>query len=144
MFTAFDFGEPRIAEKSPRILRRLRISSSSAVGVPETYDYLNKFTESVEFESRLVYDYNVDETDDWRAAWVNSLAVYMTKRLALKVALLLQYANSPALADPQGIVDDMGNPVYTIPADPTSPQLMGSPQLDELDTIFTTSLVINF
>jgi len=116
----------------------------SFAGIRLSYDYRNKFTESTEFESQLIFDYNVDVTEDWRSSWLNSVSVVMTKRLALKVALALLYANEPALADPQGIVDDMGNPVYEIDGDPTSPQLTARPQLEELDTIFTTSLVINF
>jgi len=106
----------------------------SFAGIRLSYDYLNKFSESTEFESKLIFDYNVDVSDDWRGNWLNSISVSMTKRLALKVALLLLYANEPALAGAQGIVDENGDPLPEV----------GFPQLEELDTIFTTSLVINW
>jgi len=106
----------------------------SFAGIRLSYDYLHKFTESTEFESKLKFDYNIDVSEDWRGAWLNSVSVVMTKHLALKVALALLYANEPALAPAQAVVDADGDPLPEV----------GFPQLEELDTIFTTSLVINF
>ena len=80
----------------------------------------------------FIVDYGLNESDNWRADMINSLTVAMSKTLALKVGLTWIYQNEPAftqvtLVGP-GVPDGTTVPV----------------QVDELDTIFTTSLVVSF
>jgi putative salt-induced outer membrane protein YdiY len=96
------------------------------------WDYLNQWGKVTIYENELNLDFNVDESSDWRGAMVNSLTVAMSKTLALKVGLTWIYQNEPAYAQ----IPLVGPGV---PADTTVPV-----QLDELDTIFTTSLVVTF
>ncbi|MBP7146374.1 MAG: DUF481 domain-containing protein [Acidobacteria bacterium] len=108
-------------------------SVGTFLGARLTGEYMQKFGQATTFQSTLILDDNLDETDDFRGDWTNSLAVSMSKVLALKVSVQWLYDNVPAF---QGI------PLY----DPkTGEQLDTVPfQLDELDTIFTTSLVLTF
>src|SRR5207245_1656187 len=79
----------------------------------------------------LILDGNLDDTSDFKANMTNSLAVAMSRRLALKVSLQLLYDHQPAFQ----AVDLLGAP---------PPGVKVLAQLDDLDTIFTTSLVVNF
>lgn len=98
-----------------------------------SWAYLHKFGENTTYTNDLVFDENVDETDDWRADMTNSLAVAMSKRLALKVSLQWLYDNQPAF-DEVALFDTVGG------------TQIGTVFIakDELDTIFTASLVVNF
>ena len=51
------------------------------------------------FASRAAMDENLQNTDDFRMTWWNSLGVSMTDRLALQVSLLLYFDNQPALQE---------------------------------------------
>jgi len=101
-------------------------------GVRFHWDYLNQFGKVTTYENELNLDFNVDESSDWRGAMDNSLTVAMSKRLALKIGLTWIYQNEPAFT--QIPLEGPG-----VPAGTTVPV-----QLDELDTIFTTSLVVTF
>jgi hypothetical protein len=98
-------------------------------GVRVSWGYLNKFGSNTTYENILIFDYNLSESEDWRADMVNSLAVAMTERLALKVSLQWLYDNLPSMT-----VATVTNP----------PPLTAQVALDELDTIFNVSLVVNF
>lgn len=101
-------------------------------GARLSYIYLNKLTDSTTYGNDLVLDFNFDESDDWRADWVHSLAVTMSKRLALKLGLQLLYDNMPSFE------------LLTIQM-PTDPNVTTVPfELDDLDTIFTASVVFDF
>jgi putative salt-induced outer membrane protein YdiY len=102
------------------------------LGARFAWDYLNKLSGSAEYTNVLVVDENLDETSDWRADMSNGLAVAMSERLALKVGLRLLYDNEPAL-DLVPNVDGVGNPLAPVPF-----------ELEELDTILTVSLVVDF
>jgi putative salt-induced outer membrane protein YdiY len=96
------------------------------------WSYLHNFAKSTAFEDVLVLDENLDETSDFRVDFYNAVAVTMTETLALKVGLRLLYDNEPA--------------IDLIPVDSTNP---GAPatfplEKDDLDTIFTASLVVKF
>ena len=87
------------------------------------------------YASTLVVDQNVQDTDDLRFNWDNSLAVAMTRRLALKVGVVLSFDNLPQLVEfplfvrtPQGLAE-------------TSLRIPG--RAEKLDTTATVSLVIN-
>ena len=87
------------------------------------------------FSSTLVADQNIQDTDDLRFTWDNSLAVAMTRRLALKVGVVLAFDNLPQLVEfplflqtAQGLTE-------------TNVRIPG--RAEKLDTTATVSLVIN-
>jgi putative salt-induced outer membrane protein YdiY len=96
-------------------------------------DYMHKLGAATTFTSRLVLDENLNETSDWRADWTNAATVTMSTHLGLKVSLQWLYDHEPSLV----AVDDPGD--LLPPAGPTA-----LTPLDDLDTIFTTSLVITW
>ena len=94
--------------------------------------YLLKFGGKSEFSSELEVLFNFDESDDWRVNFVNSVTTTMTDVLALKVSYAMLYDNQPVLVF---VSPDADAPAGT----PDAPF-----EFDELDTILTASLVINF
>jgi putative salt-induced outer membrane protein YdiY len=98
-------------------------------GARFAWDYSNKFGANTTYTNVLVLDENLDETSDWRADMSNGLAVAMSERLALKAGLQLLYDNQPAVE----LVPDALAPATPVPF-----------ELDELDTILTISLVVDF
>jgi len=102
-------------------------------GVLLGWNLLSQFTKSAQYGNDFIYNYNSEESKDWRAIMDQWIAVSMTERLALKVSLQLLYNNDPAIRE------------YELRPDLTSPST-GSVfiQLDELDTIFGVSLVVDF
>ena len=66
-------------------------------GLRAGWEYWRKLTATTEFESRLVGDMSLDQTDDVRADFTNSLAVAINSALALKPSLQVQWRNLPAL-----------------------------------------------
>ena len=97
---------------------------------------MKKLGTTTTYTNELVFDENVEESKDFRGDMINGLSVQMTTRLALKVSLRWLYDNSPAIRelDLYDISPDNGGVKQTTVTE----------ELDELDTIFTTSLVINF
>jgi putative salt-induced outer membrane protein YdiY len=104
-------------------------------GLRLSWSYLNKLGENTEYVNTLVVDDNLDDTSDWRADMVNSVAVAMSDRLALKVSLQWLYDNEPSFELLTATSDSAGNPVAPVS------QLV---ELDELDSILTASLVAKF
>jgi len=98
-------------------------------GARLSWDYANKFGANTTYTNVFTADLNLDETSDWRADMANGLAVAMSARLALKVGLQLLYDNQPAFV----LVPDTLDPLTPVPF-----------ELDELDTILTVSLVVDF
>lgn len=97
------------------------------------WNYENQWGKSTTYNNLLTIDGNLDESSDWRADMYNGLAVTMSEKLALKVGYQLLYENEPALgtfAEVNASGALTGNTVVV--------------QLDELDTILTMGLVINF
>jgi putative salt-induced outer membrane protein YdiY len=94
--------------------------------------YLNQWGKNTTYENELYLDLNVDETSDWRGSNDNSLTVAMSERLGIKLGLTFLYQNEPA-------VEFIPLTGPGVPAGTTVPF-----QLDKLDTIFTTALVMNF
>jgi len=105
------------------------------LGFRFSWDYLHKFGASTTYTNVLVVDENLDETSDWRADMINSVSVSMSDRLALKVSLQWLYDNEPSYEEVLVVSDILGNPVTQTPV---------QVELDELDTIFTASLVVSF
>lgn len=105
----------------------------SFLGVRLSSKFLHKLGAVTSYGNDLVVDENLDETSDFRADMTNWVTVSMSARLALKVSLQWLYDNEPSfesIADPGDLLPPLG---------PTA-----SAQLDDLDTVFTASLVANF
>ena len=109
-------------------------SSFGGLRASSTYKQHFGQNKTTTYGNDTVFDYNIDESDDWRVDMINWVSVSMSDVLALKVSLQWLYDNLPSLE----LV-----PFTPIPPDPTAPAMVPVP-LDELDTIFTTSLVVNF
>jgi putative salt-induced outer membrane protein YdiY len=98
-----------------------------------SYDYDNAFTKTASFLSDLIIDLNFDTSSDWRANFYSAVQVAIGKKMALKAGLRLLYRNDPVLEE---------LPLFNA-AGVLQPQTVLEPR-EELDTEFTTSLVINF
>jgi putative salt-induced outer membrane protein YdiY len=95
-------------------------------------DWLWKFSDNASFQTVNTLFPNFSTWNAWRINSNNSLTVQMSKMLALKVGLTFLYDNQP---------QDGVFPVFG-----ASGGQVGTVEepLDELDTIFTTALVIGF
>lgn len=106
--------------------------SDSYAGARAFAGYNRKFGESSEFASELEVLQNLDDTDDLRAGWINSVTATLTAKLALKVSYAIAYDNQPVIVL---VAPDAGAPIGT----PDAPF-----EFDDVDTILSASLVINF
>jgi putative salt-induced outer membrane protein YdiY len=108
---------------------------SNFTGARLSASLMRKIGANAAFTDDTVLDENLDETSDYRGNMTNSLTVAMSKRLALKASLQWLYRHEPAFQD-----------VDLFDAPPPAGALQGTVpvQLKTLDTVFTTSLVINF
>ncbi|MBT8404052.1 MAG: DUF481 domain-containing protein [Gemmatimonadetes bacterium] len=106
-------------------------AKSSFAGGRAGYEYWNQLTGSTEFESHLVVDLNVDTTDDVRFDLVNSLAVSISDRLALKPSLQLLFRNRPSLTE-------VG--LFTAGGSDTGDTVLA--ELEKLDTFFRLALAL--
>jgi putative salt-induced outer membrane protein YdiY len=89
------------------------------------------------FNSTMVLDENLQQTDDTRVNWQNSISVSINQKLALKFGVTFAYDNLPQLVEfdeftrlPTGQLLETGR---KIPG-----------RAEKLDTTATVSLVINF
>ena len=92
-----------------------------------------KVLDNSSVSAQFVFDDNLKRTDDWRFDWTNSVSASISKSLALKISLRLLYANVPAL---QSLA------LFDLEGLPTG--LFVQVPLKNLDTLMTTSIVINF
>jgi len=100
-------------------------------GMRLSVDAMRQLSATTEFTSLLIVDENLENTDDFRADWTNSLGVALSGTLALKTSLQLLFDNQPSLlAVP--LFDGGGLPVGT---DVLTPG-------DDIDSVFTLTLVI--
>ena len=104
-------------------------------GIRITSKYERTFGKMTTYSNDTVVDENLDETSDLRVNMINSVSVTMNSRLALKVSLQWLYDTEPSFEaiDRFLVFPPAGTPSGQVPR-----------QLDNLDTIFTPSLVINF
>ena len=79
----------------------------------------------------LIVDENVEDTDDLRADWINSLSVSLSERLAFKTSFQLLYDKQPSL-ESIGLFDAGGVPTGT---DVLTPG-------DTVENILTVALII--
>jgi putative salt-induced outer membrane protein YdiY len=66
-------------------------------GLRVSYDLMRQLTTSTKFESALITDLNIDNTDDVRADFSNALSISINSVFAFKPALQLLWRNDPAL-----------------------------------------------
>lgn len=100
-------------------------------GVRLGYDLRSKLSATADFESSLVGDWNLDNTDDVRLNLVNAVSVNISSNLALKPALKLLWQNTPASTQ-ANLFDNAGVPTGETVLVP----------LYKLDSFFTLSLVL--
>jgi putative salt-induced outer membrane protein YdiY len=89
-----------------------------------------KLSNSTDFESTLVADWNLDNSDDVRLDWYNALPVSISETLQLKPAVRVFWRNDPALTTIP-LVDGGGGDLGTV-----------NVPLKKTDTIFTLALVV--
>lgn len=110
------------------------------LGLRLSSTFLYKWSESGSYGNDTIFDENFDDTDDWRVNMTNWVAVNLSTHLALKVSLQWLYDNQPALIA-ANLFDATGAPVD---ADLDGVQDQVAVEADELDSIFTTALVIKY
>lgn len=96
------------------------------------YDLAYKATPTTTFTQGLLGGWNTEESEDYKAELQSKLEVAISQRLALTVGLKLNYDNEPGfisldLFSPEDV------PLGQVPF-----------QQDDLDTVFTTSLTVNW
>lgn len=106
--------------------------SGNFFGGQVSVDFWRQLTENSEWASALVLDENGDRTRDFRADWVNSLAVSMSEDLALKTTVQILFDNEPSLVGVP-LESAAGAPLGTV-----------SVPLDQFDRVVTVALVISF
>ena len=102
------------------------ITSQNFPGVRAGYDLSAVLTPSTSLNSRLLADFNLDNTDDIRLDWLNSLPIKISETFFFKPSWKLLWRNYPALEE----IPLNGGP-GTIPV-----------PLEELDSIITLALVM--
>lgn len=107
-------------------------TNSDFPGLRLAYDFDWQLTESTKFESELVSDFNLDNTDDIRVNWYNGLPIDISSVLAFKPSIRLLWRNDPALQEVP-LFDAGGDPIGSV----FSP-------LKELDSFFNLSLLFKF
>ena len=100
-------------------------------GLRFAWDLLRQMTSNSTFESKLIVDENLQDTEDLRADFLNSVTVSMSERLALKTSLQFLFDNQPSFVDV---------PLFT-GGTPTGQTVLA--ELDKLDSVFTVALVIS-
>ena len=100
----------------------------SFLGLRGSWDYFKQLSATTAFDSQLILDENLNQTDDFRGDFTNSLSVAMSEGLALKTSLQLLFDNLPSL--------------IAVPLD-GGPDNVLTP-LDKVDSIFTVAIVANF
>jgi putative salt-induced outer membrane protein YdiY len=107
-------------------------TESNFPGLRLAYDFKWNLTQSTNFESILISDFNLDNTDDIRLDWYNGLPIDISSVLAFKPSLRLLWRNDPAFQEVP-LFDAGGDPIGTVFA-----------PLQELDTYFNLSLLFKF
>ncbi len=102
-------------------------------GVRLGYDFKWNLTQSTNFESILISDFNLDNTDDIRLDWHNALPINISSVLAFKPSLRLLWRNDPALQEVPLFDAPGGNPVGSVFA-----------PLKKLDSYFNLALLFKF
>lgn len=101
-------------------------------GLRAGWEYWRQVTANSVFESVLVSDLNLNETDDVRLDFTNALTVSMSSALALKPSLQLLWRNLPALTEVE-LFSPGGAPLGSTVTTP----------LETTDLVFRLALVVN-
>ena len=112
------------------------------LGLRLSSTFIYKWSENGSYGNDTIVDENLDDTDDLRVNMTNWVAVNMSTHLALKVSLQWLYDHQPALVSGNA-VDEAGNFVDVPPLDGIVPDQVPV-EADNLDSIFTTALVIKY
>lgn len=108
-------------------------TDASFAGARGFLGYERLFSKTSKFNSDLEVLENLDDTDDLRAKWMNSVTASLSSRLALKVSYTILYDRQPVV---QTLFD---------PTDPTGTIIAPvNFEFDKTDTVLAASLVINF
>jgi len=102
------------------------------IGLRLSADLDKKFGSASSYVGGVALDENLNDTDDLRLRFANTLAVSMTKKLALQVGLLMLYDHKPSLVDVPLFLSSGLPAGVTVPA-----------RAATLDTTFTVSFVVN-
>jgi len=108
-------------------------TDSDFAGMRFGYDLWREVSASTVFESELIADLNLKETEDRRVDLNNSLTVDVNDTIALKPSLRFSWRNLPALRDV---------PLFTAGGEDTG-TVVTAP-LKKLDTLFRLALVLSF
>jgi len=111
----------------------LRQDTTSFAGFRFDTLFTQKLSAGSSLSSQFIFDENLKRMSDWRYDWTNSLTASINKALALKTSVRLLYAHLPP---------DQSVPLFN--PDGTPAGLNVFVPLKNLDTFFTTSIVINF
>lgn len=95
------------------------------------WEYWNQLTATSTFDSALLVDLNLSDTDDVRYDLTNSLAVNISEKLALKPSLQFLYRTRPSLASVS---------LFTPGGEATGDTVLT--ELEKLDTFFRLALVL--
>lgn len=96
------------------------------------YEYMRQVTESTRFDQFFKVSGNTDETEDYRAELESVLSVSISSKMALTTKLHLFYDNQPVIENVT-VANAVGDDPTTVPF-----------ELEDFETLFTTSLVINW
>jgi len=99
---------------------------NSFMGLRASYDYFRTLSETTDYASTLVADQNLQDTENLRLNWTNSLSVAMSARLALKTSYQILFDNRPALVSVA-----LGDGTVLTP-------------LGKVDSVFSVAIVANF
>jgi hypothetical protein len=108
----------------------------SFFGARAAYDYRNKWGEATTFRNNARFNVNVEDVADWSGDMTTALQVALNDHVALQASVQLSYNNEPALRVIEVlaiVTDDAFINFGTI-----------TEQRDKLDTVLTSSLVLDF
>jgi putative salt-induced outer membrane protein YdiY len=91
-----------------------------------------RLTTTADYTLNLVVDQNLETSSDFRADWINSVAVSISEGLALKTSIQLLYDAQPANI-PVPLFDGGGTQIGTVSA-----------RGEEIDSVMTLTLVVRF
>jgi hypothetical protein len=100
-------------------------------GLRLSYALWWNLTNSADFESTLIADWNLDNTNDLRFDFTNALPIAISGKLAFKPSLQLLWRNEPSLTEV--VLEDQGGV-------PTGDTVLVP--LEKLDSFFTLALVV--
>ncbi len=107
------------------------------VGARLSSTFLEKFSATGSYGNDTIVDENLNDTSDLRVNMTNWVSLNMSTHLALKVSLQWLYDRQPALKEVD-LFAPPGPPTVTVPTQKVVTEV------DSLDSIFTTALVIKY